>query len=53
MISRVEEIDEGGIWESGRGNEKVKGLVGLWEGLMGVTAVCAPPSNLTQSPRNR
>lgn len=31
MVNRVEEVDEGGIWEGGRGREKVRGLVGLWE----------------------
>jgi hypothetical protein len=38
-VSRVEEIDEGGIWEAGRGKEKVKGLVGLWDVLLVVTEV--------------
>ena len=31
MVNKVEEVDEGGIWEGGRGKEKVRGLVGLWE----------------------
>ena len=31
MMSHVEEIDEGGIWEASRGKAKVKGLVQLWE----------------------
>jgi hypothetical protein len=42
MVSRVEEIDEGGIWEAGRGKEKVKGLVGLWDVLLVVTEVSLP-----------
>jgi hypothetical protein len=31
LVSRIEEIDEGGIWEGGRGREKVRGLVDMWE----------------------
>ena len=31
MVSRIEEIDEGGIWEGGRGGEKVRALVDLCE----------------------
>lgn len=31
LVSRIEEVDEGGIWEGGRGREKVRGLVDLWE----------------------
>jgi hypothetical protein len=42
MVSRVEEIDEGGIWEAGRGKEKAKGLVGLWDVLLVVTEVSLP-----------
>ncbi|KAK4687879.1 exocyst complex component 7, partial [Tremellales sp. Uapishka_1] len=34
MVAHVDEIDEGGIWEDGRGSEKVEGLLGLWEGMM-------------------
>ncbi|WWD15716.1 hypothetical protein CI109_100138 [Kwoniella shandongensis] len=36
LVSRIEEADEGGIWEGGkgRGKEKVKGIVGLWESVM-------------------
>ncbi|WVF72381.1 hypothetical protein IAT40_007196 [Kwoniella sp. CBS 6097] len=34
MLSRVEEIDEGGIWSGGRSREKVQGLSGLWESLL-------------------
>ncbi|OCF55156.1 hypothetical protein L486_07267 [Kwoniella mangroviensis CBS 10435] len=34
LITKVEEADEGGIWADGRGREKVKGLTGLWEGLL-------------------
>ncbi|WRT66900.1 uncharacterized protein IL334_003865 [Kwoniella shivajii] len=34
LVSRVEEIDEGGIWSEGRGRDKVRGLVGLWESLL-------------------
>ena len=39
MVGRVEELDEGGIWEGGRGREKVRGLVGLWEVLVVVLEV--------------
>jgi exocyst complex protein 7 len=39
MIARVDEVDEGGIWEGGRGNDKVRSLVGLWEGLTVITEV--------------
>lgn len=31
MVSRVEEVDEGGIWEGGRGREKVRALGACWE----------------------
>jgi exocyst complex protein 7 len=31
MVNRVDEIDEGGIWEGGRAREKVRGLISLWE----------------------
>ncbi|WVR04979.1 hypothetical protein IAU60_001991 [Kwoniella sp. DSM 27419] len=34
MIGRVEEIDEGGIWQGGRSKDKIKGLVGLWDSLL-------------------
>ncbi|KAK8870005.1 hypothetical protein IAR55_000575 [Kwoniella newhampshirensis] len=36
LVARIEEADEGGIWEGGkgRGKEKVRGLVGLWESVM-------------------
>lgn len=39
MVGRVDDVDEGGIWEGGRGREKVKGLVGLWEVLVVVAEV--------------
>ncbi|ORX34454.1 Cullin repeat-like-containing domain protein [Kockovaella imperatae] len=35
-LAHVDEIDEGGIWESSRGQEKVKGLVNLWQVLTSV-----------------
>lgn len=34
LLGRVEEIDEGGIWEGGRGREKARGLTGLWDALI-------------------
>ena len=34
LVDRVEQVDEGGIWEGGRGREKVRGLIGLWEVLV-------------------
>lgn len=33
MLTRVEEVDEGGIWEGGRGKEKVAALVDLWDAM--------------------
>lgn len=33
MLSKVEEVDEGGIWEGGRGKEKVAALVDLWDAM--------------------
>ena len=42
MISRIEEIDEGGIWESSRGTEKVRGIIDLWEVLIIIVEVCIP-----------
>lgn len=39
MVNRVEEIDEGGIWESGRAREKVRGLIDLWEVMVVVVEV--------------
>ena len=41
MMNRVEEVDEGGIWEGGRGRGKVRGLVGLWEVLVIILEVSA------------
>lgn len=38
MVVKVEEIDEGGIW-AGRGTEKVRGLVDLWEAMIVVIEV--------------
>ncbi|GFZ46609.1 hypothetical protein JCM24511_03829 [Saitozyma sp. JCM 24511] len=37
LLGRVEEVDEGGIWEMGRGREKAGGLVALWEGMIVLT----------------
>ncbi|WWC85250.1 uncharacterized protein L201_000112 [Kwoniella dendrophila CBS 6074] len=55
-ITRVEEADEGGIGAEGRGRDKVKGLVGLWESLINIVEAetllittlfpTHPPSNL-------
>lgn len=39
LLGRVEEVDEGGIWEMGRGREKAGGLVALWEGMIVLTEV--------------
>ncbi|ORY27086.1 Cullin repeat-like-containing domain protein [Naematelia encephala] len=39
MMTRVEEVDEGGIWEGDRGREKVKGLIGLCEVVIVVAEV--------------
>lgn len=39
LIARVDEIDEGGIWEGGRGKEKASGLMDLWELLLVVLEV--------------
>ncbi|WVW83405.1 hypothetical protein I302_105424 [Kwoniella bestiolae CBS 10118] len=36
LISKVDEADGGGIWADGRGKEKVRGLVGLWESLLSI-----------------
>lgn len=33
MLVRVEEVDEGGIWEGGRGKEKVAALIDLWDAM--------------------
>lgn len=33
MLIRVEEVDEGGIWEGGRGKEKVAALIDLWDAM--------------------
>jgi hypothetical protein len=33
MLARVEEVDEGGIWEGGRGKEKVAALIDLWDAM--------------------
>lgn len=41
MVNRVEEIDEGGIWEGGRAREKVKGLIGLWDVMVVILEVCS------------
>lgn len=34
VVERVEEVDEGGIWEGGRGREKVKAIMNCWEILL-------------------
>ena len=39
LVSHVEEIDEGGIWESGRARDKVRGLISLWDVLIIVMEV--------------
>ncbi len=46
MVNRVDELDEGGIWEGGRGRDKVRGLVGLWEVLVVILEVRDPISKL-------
>jgi hypothetical protein len=33
MLVRVDEVDEGGIWEGGRGKEKVAALIDLWDAM--------------------
>ena len=43
MVNRVDEVDEGGIWEGGRGREKVRVLVGLWEVLVVILEVSQRP----------
>ena len=40
MVNRVDEIDEGGIWEGGRAREKVRGLISLWEVMVVMLEVC-------------
>lgn len=39
MLSKVDEVDEGGIWEGGRGKEKVAALVDLWDAIPLLTEV--------------
>ena len=39
LVSRIEEVDEGGIWEGSRGREKVRGLVDLYEVMIVVLEV--------------
>ena len=39
MLVRVEEVDEGGIWEGGRGKEKVAALIDLWDAMPVMTEV--------------
>lgn len=39
MLTKVEEVDEGGIWEGGRGKEKVAALVDLWDAMPILTEV--------------
>jgi hypothetical protein len=34
IVARVDEVDEGGIWEGGRGREKVKAITTCWEVLL-------------------
>lgn len=40
MLVRVEEVDEGGIWEGGRGKEKVAALIDLWDAMPIMAEVC-------------
>lgn len=42
LLARVDEIDEGGIWEGGRGREKARGLIGLWDALIVIAEVSYP-----------
>ena len=46
MVSHIEEIDEGGIWEASRGQDKVKGLVQLWEVMVIIMEVSTGQSAL-------
>jgi exocyst complex protein 7 len=43
MLIRVEEVDEGGIWEGGRGKEKVAALIDLWDAMPIMAEVSTNP----------
>ena len=47
MVSHVEEIDEGGIWEASRGQDKVEGLMGLWQVMIIIMEVSSDRPSLS------